>query len=537
MRIFKIIGILRRIFFTIFTLTLPLVGFTENNVDPRVKGITIEVSAFSIASTDNQLGHGLTRQSITELANSLRSEYPWKMSFGQIQEVSDAITLHFRKHGYKFHYAFIPPQKPEGNIISISISEIKLGHISIANESYFPNRKIFNIFKKHLNKPLHQPTIDRSIRALKFNSAVDFFAYYSRGSEPNSVRLNIRVTTKKRWDLGLSLDNHGPTDSGKNRVLLQSAIRNPLRNFDHLALGASKSYGESDNYYGYLFYKTALHNIHHEISAYASNSVFEIGGDFSNLGLEGDATVTETTYINHFLYSSKMHQSLSISYAKKSSDFSSSFNNSVAEPNEKASSVGLIWDVDYANKFSSQKFKARWYSGHFTLNEKKDKKLTFRRLVVEYQYYRRFSISTSTFGLESNLRFQRSDKRLPSFERRSLAGANGVRGFESGQFSADDSESISLSVHFPSYNFYGKKSNFSSLKSNIFTDWASGLQYDLAGKEVHNAEFLSAGVKLEMNFGPRINLNMVYAQPLNSSSSYQNRFRQQPFTFSLTARW
>lgn len=515
---------------------LPFICWAESNVDPRTENIVIDVDTISITSTDNAFEQGITLPSIMKMANDLRGNYPRSMRFDQIQAISDAITLYLREQGYKFHYAFIPPQKPKSGIVTISIIDISLSDVRVMNRSYFSSKRITDLFQNILHKPLYQPDVDRVLRALQRNRSINVFAYYSRGSKPKSVRLNINVSAKERWDLGLSVDNYGASASGKNRAMMQLALHNPINRFDQLSLGLLQSYGEAENNYGYLFYQTALMNIHHAFSIYASNSVFEVGGDFSNIGLEGDASLGEVSYTNHFFYGEKMHQSLSVSYAEKANDFTSVFNDDAVEPDEDSSSASVTWRVDHTNKFSSKQLQARWYSGEFTLNGQMTNKRDFERFTLDYQYYRRFTPEKSAFALEAHLRYQHSDQRLPSFERMSLTGATGVRGFESGQYSVDKSKIASLALHLPAYHFGRVEKGSLSLRSNIFTEWASGYQYDLNGDEVNNLSFSSVGLALKLNLGSHLYTSMTLAAPVGARSGALDGFRRQPFSFSLTVK-
>ncbi|GLS25672.1 hypothetical protein GCM10007877_13860 [Marinibactrum halimedae] len=482
-----------------------------------------------------------------QLANRLRQKYPAKMRFDQIQEISDTLTLHLRDAGYKFHYAYIPPQKPHEGNITIFIAEIVLSDISVMNDTFYSSDHIQKQFKTLLNEPLYQPRIDRVLHSLKNIGSMNVFAYYSRGSKPNSVRLNLKVSASERWNMSVSFDNYGPVESGGERGLAQFTMNDPLNRFDRLGLGVLQSYGEEKNQYGYLFYQTPIGNLHHELGLYLSNSAFEIGGEFANLELEGEASFEEVSYTNYVYYSQYTKHFFELTYADKANDFSSVFESDDVEPDESTTVTGISWNTQYSGKRSYHRFLGRWNSGDFSLNGYVDSETgdttvfesDFDYFNLFYQYYRRFTLASTAWALEGELRAQASSNtRLPSFERMSLTGARGIRGFEAGQFSADDAVISSFALHLPRYQFGGGETNKPfSINTQLFVEGATGAQFDLDGNEVNNAQFIGAGAELSVFWQQHLGLTVTYAFPVSSSSDLPIEFKEQPLTFSLTAKW
>lgn len=522
-------------FFLVF-IFFPLLCFAESNTDPRTKDVVVRVDSISISSANNGFKHGITLSSIAKMANRLRAKHPKRMRFEQLQEIADAITLFLREKGYKFHYAFIPPQKTKSGFITISIVEVSLDDVHVTNDTYFPSKRVSDLFRDLLQKPLFQPNVERLVRALRREQGISIFPYYSRGSKPQSVRLNIKVSAKERLNAGLTIDNHGSSSSGKNRALAQVALFNPLNRFDSLSFGMQQSYGEAQNNYGYVFYNTALVNLNHELSAYVSNSVFEIGGEFSALELEGDASLSEVSYTNHFFYGEKIHQSLSLSYAEKYNDFTSGFNDTAAEPDEGVKSLKVSWDVDYSSEMGDQKFQASFYSGEFTLSGQTENRFDFERFVFSYEHFRRFQFGKHFYALEANFSYKHSETRLPSFERTSLTGSSGVRGFEPGQFSADEAKVFALHLHLPTNRFTHAQVGSFLFSSNLFTEWASGSQLDFAGEKQDSLILSNVGLALRASWGRYLTTNIVFASPVGSDSSELDEFRRKPFYLSLSLK-
>ena len=507
--------------------------FAEVNVDPRVEHITIEIDTISISASKQNLGRGITRRLLLDTANDMRKNYPRRMTFDQVQEISDALTKILRGKGYKFHYAYIPPQKPISGNITISIIEVTLGDISVVGEGHYSNSQFVKLFKDLIHKPLYQPDIDNILRVLRRDTGVDLFAYYSRGSETHSVRLNLKTSKSSKWRILTSIDDYGPEDSGKHRARLALNVRNPFHRFDSLSVGGLTSFGEVNNSYGYLYYETPIMNLNHELALYISDGVVNIGGEFENLGLEGRTSVNELSYTNHIFSGKKITHSLSLSYAQKSNEFSSALNEPSIEPDEKADVSGLKWNAYYHGNISRHALSVKWSSGETSNQQSSGQTLTFERVGFDYKLVQNLTSSPNSFSMIFDYQYQDTDKRLPSFERTSLVGISGVRGFEPGQFSSDRSHLASLSVYFPKLKL-GKSIN---LLANVFVDYARGSKLDENAEIDDTAEFIGSGIELGVKLGKHLDASFIFAAPVSSEADSKTDFRAQNSAFALSYRW
>ena len=507
--------------------------FAEVNVDPRVEHITIEVDTISISASKQNLGRGITRRLLLDMANDMRKNYPRRMTFDQVQQISDALTKILRDKGYKFHYAYIPPQKPISGNITISIIEVTLGDISVVGEGHYSNSQFVNLFKDLLHKPLYQPDIDNILHVLRRERGVDLFAYYSRGSETHSVRLNLKASESRKWRILTSIDDHGPVGSGKNRTRLALNVNNLFHRFDSFSLGGLASFGEVNNSYGYFYYETPVMNLNHELALYASDGVVNIGGEFENLGLEGRTSVNELSYTNYFFNSKKFSHSIALSYAQKSNEFSSAFNEHSIEPDEKADVSGLKWNTHYHGAISRHALSVKWHSGETSSHQNSGESLTFEKVGFDYKLIQKLTSAPNGFSMMFDFQYQDTDNRLPSFERSSLVGISGVRGFEPGQFSSDRSNIASLSVYFPTF----KLSKSINLLANVFVDHGVGSKLDENAEVEDTAEFTGSGIELGIKLGKHLDASFIFAAPNSSKSDSQTEFRAQNSAFRLSYRW
>ena len=509
------------------------------NEDPRVAGIQIHVKKIAIASDRAKLGHGVTRAKLIKKAAKIRSAYSEQMDFSQIQEVADELTKYLRKKGFKFHYAFVKPQKPKEGVITISIAEIVLGDVNVINRSFVGDKRIQKSFERFLGKPLYQPDIDKSLLPLNQLEELNIFAFYSKGSIPRSVRLNIRVESNRRFNGLLSIDNYGASSSGKARTFVQGSILSPVGMFDQLDLGAMYSFGNASNQYGFARYTFPFFSLNQKLSIYASNSAFEVGGDFADIGLEGASQFFSASFKRYFSRGKRFDQSFSVLWGQKENDYTSDFNDVAIEPDEESTFQGVQWHIRYRGQSVYHSLLGRYDDGEFSFAGDTELERAYKKASANYTFFASLkSVSRKTLvGFEFSYRYQSSDKKLPSFERMSLTGAYATKSIEAGQFSVDEGSVVNLSLSFPSLFSKLFKKRSILVSPSLLADFSEGTRYDLEGNELDTGSFSSAGISFDITVKKNISMEIVGLTNINAETDSGRVFEKNQLMATLAYRW
>ena len=521
--------------FFIFWFSIPV--FAEINTDPRTKDLKVKVRFIAVASEKMVIGKGITRLDLIDMAQEMRSKYGESMSFDDMQYIADELTKYMRKKGFKFHYAYIKPQTPRNGMVTIYLAEVTLSDINIINKSYVSSRYLSSLFEENMNKVLYQPDIDDVILALKDTHAINVFPFYSRGGEPNSVRLNIRVEDKGRTSTLYRIDNYGSKSSGHIRNSLLFNWNGPRKKLDELRMGLVHASGEASNQYGYLEYLSPIFNLNHVLLFYASNSALEIGGEYEDLGLQGDASSVIFSYRNIFKRTKKSNHAITLGYADKENDFTTRFDSDFVTLDETSTHSFAQWQFNYLGTSSRHRVYAKYLAGEFALGGDEGKVRKFDTFDFNYSYTKSFGDVGSPFDIQLSVRVQQSDKKVPSFERVSLTGASAVRSIEAGQFSADSGQTLSVQMNTP-YLFRKTFSKYGlAIRPSIFWDYATGVQYNEENKEVDNGMFAGVGAGLKLFFKKSMAVDVALNHNINAENDNGAAFDTNSFLASLSYRW
>ncbi|MCG8312539.1 MAG: hypothetical protein MI976_04935, partial [Pseudomonadales bacterium] len=463
---------------------------------------------------------GITAKRMIDALFLARKKYPQRMTLDELNSIADSATDIYREHGFKFHYVYVPPQKPKFGIVEMAVVEATLGDIQVIGKNV-DAVAVKAAFRDYLNQPLYQPDIDNAILALKAQSGVDAVGYYSRGSGKGEVRLNIKII-QQHWDFFTQLDNFGSESTGENRVITGFNLYSPTDRLDQLSIGILAADGtEETNLYGYLTYRMPLWNLDNQLSFSASNNQFTVGEDFSSLELEGDAQILEASFNHQLTRHWHGGQSLSLSAARKSTDYRSIFNEPDLERDETANTATISWQHDYktVKGFHSQ-ISWSMSAGKYEVDGLTDDTEDFAKANLNLRLRTHFGNHDSRLAniMNINVRGQYTDDALPSFEKLLMSGAYAVRAFKPGYFASERGSLISLDWYFP-WLFKFTESNKFQLIPFVFVDAAYGEKLSQGGTLYDRAELSGAGAGLEVSLGKSWSARVFAAEALSQELS------------------
>lgn len=464
--------------------------------------------------------HHITAETLARVISDERAKYSERMSLEQLQAVADAVTHYYREQGYRFHYAYLPPQQSDSGVVELSIVEVKLGDITVQNAGGHRDAQIQAVFAPWLGQPVHQPSIDQAMYLLKDQPGIDVSGYYSRGSAPGEVRLNARAGSSDMLQSWVHADNFGTESTGEKRAMLQLAWHNPTGGFDEVSLALLHSPGD-DNTYGYLGYQHPLgRSLRHSVGASVSNNRFAVGeGEFSALGLDGKADIWQLHSTHVVMRSQSSKQQLRFTAASKATDYNSAVDDCSIEQDEQASVFGAYWSLQQQPMASArgQSLQLGVVGGDYRIDCLTVGDEQFMKGQLNWQGYYSFSPGDRPHWhqLVMNVNAQYSGGRLPSFEQTVLTGYYSVRTVKPGLFSADRGALTSLEWHV--HNLFGNRYPrwLGSIDSFVYVDAGWGVKLDLADQVYGRAQLSGVGVGLRARLGKGFDLSLVAGDTLH----------------------
>lgn len=458
--------------------------------------------------------HGVLQWEAVQIVTRELKARRYLLTLDELNLIADQITLYLREHGYQFSYAYLPQQNLANEVLRIQVVQGTLGDIQILNTDNAHLREtLHDAVADLLGQPLYAPELEYRMRELKRDPRLGVFGYYSRGAEPGDARLNLRVESYEPWRMNIQADNYGVPTTGEYRTIIQLSRFNPLQRLDQLTVGALQAIGEDSterNTYGYLSYESPLWNSSNRLLVSAGNNLFQVGGNFGALELEGDATIAQTNFTHHMQPSGLTRQSWGIGAQHKATDMASALHDPLLEQDETVTGVQVFWRLQGVGPRGHWQYSigAGLHGGEFEIDSITDGRESYRK--TDFSMSTQWQIATEhrlSCMLSGSLRGQWSSNALPVSEKAALSGAFAVRSIDAGFFAADRLALATLEWRLPRLlngskkhrwqwtplilvdGGYGERLQSDQLQDRAHT-WGAGAGLEIQGWKLFTARIL-----------------------------------------------
>ncbi len=519
-------------FFMAF-LCLWLMTGAGNACAEKTKLNTFEVKKIKLRGVKSHPSQNISAVALERRLNQWRREsYPQQnLSLDQLDDLAYRISKYYQDLGFSFVTAIVPKQKITRGIVIIQVKEDVLADVSVRNVDDDQRKLIVAEFKSMLGHPVFKPDLEEPILLLNDNPNREVFAYFSRGKHKGETRLNLNVKETQSNALQFGLNNSGSQATGKNQWWLASNIKNPVGWNDSIKFNFNQSLENERNVSGSFSYEKYSGSRDTYTYSLVRNE-YELGEDLAVLELQGQYSSLRMQFkrksIRTFSLSKSQIYSLDYRQSELSSKvFVSNFdqkNSALIGAYQYASTDYQILYGDYLTK-SLQLSTIVLTQGEDQLSDD-----VFFKFNGFFQSGK--NIGSYVPGLNSRftskLALQYSAQALPSADKSSLTGKAGVRAFESGVFSADESVVLQLKWSAAFRHAIGNLSPYA------FYDHAYGVRKSL--DEKIGAQLSGFGLGLNYKLSKWLQFGLSYAVSKKTKIGQLNKKSQSLFMFSLESQ-
>ena len=413
----------------------------------------LRVTHFVIDGLVERERYGITLARLQALIKSKQSALGDQLTVSEIHYIADHLTRFYHAMGFSFSRVIVPEQEVVGNTIRLRVVEAVIASVDVRGESLYGKGQLQSPFSSVIGKVTNSSDIESLLRHVNIFPGLQTFGYFSKGAKSGETRINLKVQQEESWQLLTKVDNYGADTTGENRGLVSLTLNNPLGFADQLSLGVLQSFdgkeGAQNTTYGSLSYRAPLFHSALSLGLLVSNNQFDIGRDFSDLGLEGEAGIARVDMRYQWAQSRSLNSTLAIYGDSKTSDVKSGLTTDILDKDEASQGAGLLLTLNYRGRGSSiqQQFLVDVYTGHYETEFGEDALIngvggsnllddTFTKAQLRYRFQWDWLWLSSQ--LEWSVRGQYSDVALPSMEQISVSGPFAVRALETGFYSADN---------------------------------------------------------------------------------------------------
>jgi len=449
----------------------------ENSVDhknERDKKILLkEVELIYLKEDKIKISREILIEIVTPYINTL-------VSFDEIKNISQKLTLALRREGAMLVNVVIPPQDFYKGNIKFNIYQGRLDKIVLDNESHVRNKHVMRIVEHHLkyDEVIKTKDFDRLAHILNelpgFNGKITLYP----GEIQGTSSVYIKAPEEVNYGGFFQFDNYGNDSIGKERFHIGGYVNSPFKVGDKLTLHVAGSIDKGELSNGVVQYSTTPTNYGMQPWIKASRldyKYFYMNSRFQGYANSIELGGTYPVYRNSYLYTDII---AGIEYSEMVDNYSSIFSYAGKKGRKANNNIFINFD-------SNINFDVYGYS-YFNLGATlgrtsyKDKASVFwngsdvretdkHKVILNYNFQHHFPLandhllSVKASGLFANGNLDATQKLI-------VGGVNGVRGFSGDKHFFDTGNIISgeLSRSFPNI---GDKI---SANLNVFYDFATG---------------------------------------------------------------
>ena len=449
-------------------------------------------------------------------------------TLAQLNALAQRITDFYRAEGQPLASAYLPAQTMDQGVLKIVIVEAIYGQIRVENRSRMSTSQI-EAFVAAL-KPgdvVRQDPLDRSLLLLRDLAGVSVSANAQPGTEVGTTDLVLTAIDAARVAGTFALDNQGSKASGRVRGIGTVELRNALgrgETFSALALTSGEGMA-----YVRAAAQAPVTGVGTTLGVGVAQLQYKLGDVFSSLDAGGTATVVDGFVQQALVRSTRAALNADLRMEHKTLRDRV---NSVGTHNDRTLTTlapGVSGELrDELGGGGRTTFSVGYTAGKVSFDdaiaEAKDQdpagantKGTYGRLNVEVA--RQQSLggwpALANTSLFARVRGQASSKNLDSSEQISIAGPQGVRGYDANAMSGSQGFVATLEVrHLVASTPYGV------IQAQVFADSGQVRTYKnplLNSTLPNTASMHSAGVGLNWATKTGWNAQLSVAQPIGGS--------------------
>ena len=270
-----------------FTLTI----FAAASVAQPAPRFTFTVDGFEV-SGENPLSESATQKVLAPFTG----EYD---GLDGINAAKDALESEFRKRGYTFHRAVLPPQDLDAGTVTLNVVTFALGEARVEGGERYDQGRVQSILPGLASGLApNMQRISRELAVANIHPGRYFNLNFARNPDtPDTLDANVGVNEKRPYSFFSGFNNIGTDQTGNLRLTL-GAQYNDLWRRDHIATATfSTAPDNADDVQQYAFnYRAPIYRWNAWVTGFYIRSDVDIGnvqqffdvsgsGDFAGLSI------------------------------------------------------------------------------------------------------------------------------------------------------------------------------------------------------------------------------------------------------------
>ena len=312
------------------------------------EGDAVVVTEFRLLDAEDLPEYDISVDEIEALLEAQKALKPEGFTIGQLQEVADAVSNHYRKRGLILAQAIVPVQIVSGGIVDIQIFVGKLGRILAEGNEMYRKEILEKPFKGLIGQPISKSKIEAALLTLTDYSGLSVFGVFQPGLQVGLADIVLKIQEEKQFDVAFRADDHGTRETGRNRFRTVIDWNNILGFADRLTLTGQQSYNPKNNIFLGADYERFLAN-GYKIGGFFNVNAFDVGGEFASFQISARSQIQGVFIEKNFIRSRQKNLYTRFGFTRKKSQ---TITAGRSTNRDRLSVFSLLVDYDSVDTFS-----------------------------------------------------------------------------------------------------------------------------------------------------------------------------------------
>jgi hemolysin activation/secretion protein len=481
-------------------------------------GRTVYVSQYRIQGASVLSGEQLAEITEPYLAR--------EVSWAELEDLRDRITLAYVERGYVSSGAVIPDQEVVGGAVLIHVVEGTLARIDVETDGRYRPQRLESRLARDAKGPVNVPELEQGLQRLQRDERIDSVEARLVPSERRGEsELEVKVHEAPPYQFGLDLSNYEVPSIGAYRARIDATYLNVLGFGDTVSTTYSVTEGLNEIE---GFYEMPVNSLGTTLGAFTDQTWSEVvESPFDDLDIESRTWSAGLT-LKHPLIDTEstrldLFGTAELRYSK-SSLLGSGFSFTEGPEDGEAKLTVFRFGQEWSYRRSRQVFVARslvsWGTGLFDATTHSASGVPDGRFIAwlaQLQWAQRFEWLDAL--LIARLDGQLSNDPLLGLEQLGVGGPTSVRGYRENTMVRDQGVVGSIELRFP---LLRRGDGRPWLEIGPFVDAGYASNHDRAGPTVGNQPntLIGAGIAARVNLSPRTRFELTWGEALKNIPSF-----------------
>lgn len=455
----------------------------------------------------------------------------------ELDELRQALTLHYVERGFINSGAVIPDQRVTDGVVEIRIVEGRLTDIEVEGLETLRPEFVSERIALGAGPPLNVDELQRRLRILLDSPFIERInADLRPGDQPGDARLTAQVKEGRRYDLELGLDNHVSPSLGDARGWIAGVFRNPTGAGDALTTSVAYAKGLAPDFD--IEYTRPLNAWDTSLSLFFERTESEVFEEpFDDLDIESKSWSAGLGLDQPLFRTPEQLFSVGVRFERRYSKtflLGEPFAFSPGVSSEGESDVSVLrFTGDWLRRSRSQVLAARSTFSVGTdafgaTTNSSDPDGQFLTWLGQFQWLRRIGDASGQVVFRTDVQLA-NDPLLP-LEQFAIGGANSVRGYRENQLVRDWGYTSSLEYRIPILkNALGR----TTLQLAPFVDVGAGWNRNRTTPEPRTIWSLGTGLRWDPH--PKLHAQLYWGKDMEDVENPTHTIQDSGFHFLIKA--